>query len=84
MPLDLSDEKSAMAYLEQATEELSKDIAFTSEKVFQAWLSDNFKAIVERASELNLTMLEKVLSNSVARADIVDKMARNIHATMNK
>jgi DNA-binding transcriptional regulator GbsR (MarR family) len=84
MPIDLTNEKSAMAYLEQATQELSKDILFTNEKDFTAWVTSNFKEIVKRASDLNMSILEKVLKNPAAKEAIVDEMARNIHTSMNK
>jgi hypothetical protein len=84
MSISLNQEKSAMAYLEQATQELSKNMTFTHEKDFNDWVSNNFESIVKRASALNLDILSKVLNNPASKEEIVHKMALNIHTALNK
>lgn len=83
MSIDLNKEKSTMAFLEQATSELAKGLTFTNETAFNTWVTDNFTAIVERASELNAAILVKVIECPVSQAKIVKTMARNIHCALN-
>jgi hypothetical protein len=51
---------SAFGFLKQACMELSEAKEFDSEKDFKKWVTDSMQPIIQRASELNAEMLNKI------------------------
>lgn len=53
---------SAFGFLQQACAELCDGKSFDSEEAFKHWIAENMQSIIQRASEINAGMLNKVAS----------------------
>tara|TARA_Y100000310_G_C20613618_1_gene779387 strand:- start:1177 stop:1449 length:273 start_codon:yes stop_codon:yes gene_type:complete len=63
-PMQSPAEKTVMAYMEQATTELTEGMSFASENDFKAWLDTNFNAVVEKAKALQEATVEMLLTGT--------------------
>ena len=72
-----------MAYMDQATTELTKGMTFNSEGELKAWLNENFNAVVEKARALQEAVVEMLLTNSDPSAKALKTaMAGNVYSAL--